>query len=79
MKLLFAHSMLNVKKSHGSKVIKKFSCSSQLSMKFSQLTNMKMPTIVGIFIFLSREISYSAMFSKKVFAIVSNLKFINRT
>ena len=48
-------------------------------MKFSLLTNMKMPTIVGIFIFFSREISCSAMFSKKVFAIVSNLKFINRT
>ena len=24
-------------------------------MKFSQLINMKMPTIVGIFIFISRE------------------------
>ena len=33
-----------------------FSCSTQLSMKFSLLINMKMPTIVGIFIFISREI-----------------------
>ena len=40
----------------GPKVIKLFSCSTQLSMKFSQLINMKMPTIVGIFIFISREI-----------------------
>ena len=40
----------------GSEVIKCFSCSSQLSMKFSLLINMKMPTIVGIFIFISREI-----------------------
>ena len=30
-------------------VIKLFSCSTQLSMKFSLLINMKMPTIVGIF------------------------------
>ena len=37
-------------------VIKLFSCSTQLSMKFSLLINMKMPTIVGIFIFISREI-----------------------
>ena len=37
-------------------VIKPFSCSTQLSMKFSLLINMKMPTIVGIFIFISREI-----------------------
>ena len=37
-------------------VIKPFSCSTQLSMKFSVLINMKMPTIVGIFIFISREI-----------------------
>ena len=36
-------------------VIKLFSCSTQLSMKFSLLINMKMPTIVGIFIFISRE------------------------
>ena len=36
-------------------VIKSFSCSTQLSMKFSLLINMKMPTIVGIFIFISRE------------------------
>ena len=32
-----------------------FSCSTQLSTKFSLLINMKMPTIVGIFIFISRE------------------------
>ena len=33
-----------------------FSCPTQLSMKFSLLINLKMPTIVGIFIFISREI-----------------------
>ena len=42
-------------------------------MKFSLLINMKMPTIVGIFIFISREI-----FIKKEFAIVGNLRFISR-
>ena len=41
--------------SQGPKVIKLFSCSTQLSMKFSLLINMKMPTKVGIFIFISRE------------------------
>ena len=40
----------------GPEVIKLFSCSTQLSMKFSLLINMKMPTIVGIFIFISKEI-----------------------
>ena len=40
----------------GPKVIKLFSCSIQLGMKFSLLINMKMPTIVGMFIFISREI-----------------------
>ena len=40
--------------SPGSEVIKLFSCSTQLSMKFSLRINM--PTIVGIFIFISREI-----------------------
>ena len=39
----------------GPEVIKHFSCSTQLSMKFSLIINMKMPIIVGIFIFISRE------------------------
>ena len=34
-------------------------------MKISLLINMKMPTIVGIFIFISREISCSAELSMK--------------
>ena len=40
----------------GLEVCKLFSCSTQLSMKFSLLINMKMPTSVGIFIFISRGI-----------------------
>ena len=48
-------------------------------MKFSLLMNMKMRTIVGIFIFISREFSCLATFSKKEFAFVSNLRFISRT
>ena len=59
----------------GSKVIKLFSCSTQLSMKISLSINMKMPTIVGIFIFISREIFVLSYISKKEFEIVSNLKF----
>ena len=42
----------------GLKVIRLFSCSTQLSMKFSLQINMKMPTVVGIFIFISREIFF---------------------
>ena len=38
----------------GPEVIKLFSCSTQLSMKFSLRINLKMPTIVGSFIFISR-------------------------
>ena len=59
-------------------VIKLFSCSTQLSMKFSLLINMKMPTIVGIFIFISREIFMLSMLSKKEFSSVTNLRFISR-
>ena len=39
----------------GPKVIKLFSCSTQLSMKFFWLINVKMPTIVGILTFMSRK------------------------
>ena len=37
----------------GLKVIKLFPCLTQLSMKFIMLINVKMPTIVGILIFIS--------------------------
>ena len=37
----------------GPEVIKLFSCSTQLSMKFFLLINVKMPTIVGILTFMS--------------------------
>ena len=39
----------------GPEVIKHFSCSTQLSMKFFLLINVKMPTIVGILTFMSRK------------------------
>ena len=44
-----AHSYLKT----GPEVIKLFSCSTQLSMKFFSLINIKMPTIVGILTFMS--------------------------
>ena len=58
---------------------KTFSCLTQLSMKFSLLINMKMPTKVGIFVFISRKFSCFAMLSIKEFASVSNLRFISMT
>ena len=41
------------------------------------LINMKIPTIVGIFIFISRELFMVSYFSKKEFAIVSDFRFIS--
>ena len=38
----------------GPEVIKLFLCSTQLSLKFILLINVKMPTIVGILTFMSR-------------------------
>ena len=52
--------ILNIPKSSSNtllnrpEVIKLYSCSTQLSMKFILLINVKMPTIVGISTFLSR-------------------------
>ena len=40
----------------------KHSCSTQLSMKFFLLINLKMPTIVGIFTFVSRKNSILGLF-----------------
>ena len=67
----------NLAKDAGPEVIKRFSCSTELSLKFSLLINMKMQTIVGIFIFISREISCSAIFNKIEFVVVTNLRFIS--
>ena len=51
--LIYRVRMLFWNKS-GPKVIKLFSCSTQLSIKFILLINVKMPTIVGILTFISR-------------------------
>ena len=55
-------------------VLKLFSCSSQLSMKFSLQINMKIPTYSS-----AGKFSCSTIFSKTEFAIVSNMRFISRT
>ena len=48
--------MLGHRNVSGSEVIKLFSCSTQLSMKFFLLINVKMPTInVGILTFMSMK------------------------
>ena len=63
----------------GPDVIKLYSCTTQLRMKFSLLINRKMPTTVGIFLFISRENFMLSKVSKKEFVIVNNLGFISRT
>ena len=47
----------------GPQVIKIFSCSTQPSMNFFQLINVKMQTIVGILTFMSRKIAFYANLS----------------
>ena len=42
----------------GPEVIELFSCSTQLSMKIFLLINVKMPTVVGILIFMSGKIAF---------------------
>ena len=62
------YSNYNVWREHSgrvqdSEVIKLFSCSAQLRLKFILLINVKMPTIVGILTFISR-INYRLWSSK---------------
>ena len=45
-------------KSSGPEVIKLFSCSAQLRLNFILLINVKMPTIVGIFLTFISRINY---------------------
>ena len=63
----------------GPRVIKLFSCSSQLSMKFILLINVKMPTIAVILTFMSKINTTSERQSKKLylwhFSFYEQLKF----
>ena len=51
--------------STGPEVIKLFSCSTQLSMKFFLFINVKMPTIVGILTFMNRKNSIISLSEPK--------------
>ena len=51
--LAFCFNKGLVNSSPGPEVIKLFSCSVQLSITFTMLINVKMPTIVGILTFMS--------------------------
>ena len=52
----------------GREVIKHFLCSTQLSMKFIMLINVKMPTIVGILTFTSKiNTTTESLNARKVF------------
>ena len=53
-KICGLHKVSLLIKYPGPEVIKLFSCSSQLRLKFILLINVKMPTIVGILTFISR-------------------------
>ena len=53
-KIIFQLSSNIIKYTPGPEVIKLFSFSTKLSMKFILLINVKMPTIVGILTFISR-------------------------
>ena len=64
------------KKISSSEVIKLFWCSTQLSMKFILLINVKMPTIVGILTFISRMNTTSKGFKARCFLIFHHLAFM---
>ena len=61
--------------SPGPEVIKKFPCSTQLSMNFILLIDIKMPTIVGILTFISRINTVSESFKARTIFIFSHFAF----
>ena len=61
--------------SPGAKVINYFPCSTQLSMKFILLINVKMPTIVGILTFISMINTTSERLKARNFFICRYLSF----
>ena len=61
----------------GLEVIKKNSCSTQLSTKFILLINVKMPTIVGILTFISMINTTFERLKAKISLFVSILVFMS--
>ena len=58
-------------------VIKFFSCSTQLSLKFILLINVKMPTILGILTFMSRINTTSENFRERKILVFIILVFMS--
>ena len=61
----------------GHKVIKLFSCSAQLSMKFSLLINMKMPMEFSLLINMKMPMEFSLLINMKMpvkFSLLINMK-----
>ena len=64
-----------IKKNQAPRFIKLFSCSTQLSTKFIQLINVKMPTIVGILTFISMVYTASERLKVRNFFICRYFSF----
>ena len=78
MCILFLHSISSFGNSVdlGPEVIKLFSCSTQLNIKFIMLINVKKPTIVGILIFMSMiNTTPEHLIARKVFIIFKHFRF----
>ena len=59
----------------GPEVVRLFSCSTQVSMKFILLINVKMPTVVGILTFISRINTTSESFKQDKICILQYFTF----
>ena len=74
------HNLVEILKT-GPEVIQLLSCSTQLSMKFIMLINVKVPTIVGILTFINRiDTPYKCIkqenpFIYRYFSFYEQLKF----
>ena len=60
-----------VARKNGPDIIKLFSCSTQLSMKFIMLINVKMPTTVGIKTFISMmDTAFESLKDESIFVML---------
>ena len=73
----YNHSVKQSGSSSGLEVIKLFSCSTQLGLKFIILINVKMPTIVGILTFISMIIQHLRVLKQEVSLFFGILVFVS--
>ena len=75
--ILYCNSLVKFQNIPGPEVLKLYSCSARLSIKLIMLINVRMPTIVGILIFISMINKISESLKARKVSIFQHFSFMS--